>query len=270
MIKINKNLASIPESLKPPTTDFFVAPKRPRRPSKTTHKRRVAVIGNGAYIDKRKFNSRYRLGDVTESLDELYCKKCAFCEQRQETPHVEHFRPKHIYFWLAYSWDNLLYACTSCNSTKKNSFEISGTRATFLADPSNPFREIHNLCATHDKNELPMLVNPETEDLSHELIFNEDGEVHSNNTRLQHTIDKCGVSRDDLCYQRKKILDDFGKDIRRVLLVNSGDFDDQRVAIKTLVEQFIDRSNSSYESFLAFRRYAIQNDFLGSIIKQIT
>ncbi|MBK6534895.1 MAG: hypothetical protein IPF99_36755 [Deltaproteobacteria bacterium] len=62
----------------------------------------------------------------------LLCKrqgwKCAYCEHREQRLRndVEHFRPKgralrgwhseaHGYWWLAWRWDNLLFACRNCN-----------------------------------------------------------------------------------------------------------------------------------------------------------
>jgi hypothetical protein len=78
--------------------------------------------------------------------------------------------------------------------------------------------------------------------LSHELIFNEYGEVHSKNIRLQDTINQCGISRADLCYQRKKILDDFRKDVENELLTNFGNVNLQKNAIEIIFRQFFRRS----------------------------
>jgi hypothetical protein len=72
-------------------------------------------------------------------------KKCAYCEQQtplEEQP-TEHFRPKkHAlrnwraedpddkdvdrYWWLTWTWENLLFACTTCNgrSHKGNHFPL--------------------------------------------------------------------------------------------------------------------------------------------------
>jgi|JI10StandDraft_1071094.scaffolds.fasta_scaffold00371_22 uncharacterized protein (TIGR02646 family) len=52
--------------------------------------------------------------------------KCAYCEANTEVVahgDVEHYRPKSIYWWLAYTYDNYLYACQICNQTyKSNNF----------------------------------------------------------------------------------------------------------------------------------------------------
>lgn len=66
--------------------------------------------------------------------------KCCYCEQKLSKAYhdVEHFRPKarsdrspgcheiHGYWWLAYTWQNLLFACSTCNrSAKKDQFPLA-------------------------------------------------------------------------------------------------------------------------------------------------
>jgi hypothetical protein len=62
--------------------------------------------------------------------------KCGYCEGlTTQTAHgdVEHYRPKADYWWLAYCYENYIYACQICNQTyKKTNFPIAGTR---LAEP---------------------------------------------------------------------------------------------------------------------------------------
>jgi len=57
--------------------------------------------------------------------------KCAYCEANTEiVAHgdVEHYRPKSVYWWLAYTYDNYLYACQICNQVyKSDNFPIAGT-----------------------------------------------------------------------------------------------------------------------------------------------
>jgi hypothetical protein len=57
--------------------------------------------------------------------------KCAYCEANSEVVahgDVEHYRPKSVYWWLAYTYDNYLYACQICNQIyKSDNFPISGT-----------------------------------------------------------------------------------------------------------------------------------------------
>lgn len=64
--------------------------------------------------------------------------KCAYCEANtQVVAHgdVEHFRPKSIYWWLAYTYDNYLYACQICNQVYKGDrFPVLG--AAMLPAPA--------------------------------------------------------------------------------------------------------------------------------------
>ncbi len=44
--------------------------------------------------------------------------KCAYCEAPTSTVaygDVEHFRPKSVYWWLAYCYDNYLFSCQICS-----------------------------------------------------------------------------------------------------------------------------------------------------------
>ena len=54
--------------------------------------------------------------------------KCAYCESATSTVaygDVEHFRPKSVYRWLAYCYDNFSYSCQLCNQMyKKATFRV--------------------------------------------------------------------------------------------------------------------------------------------------
>ena len=115
MKKINKDINDIPQTLV--------------EQGKLTDLRRLELIKAKKYIDTDVYNSRYKTEDIRDKLKVIYNYKCAFCEQRVEQYHIEHFRPKKIYYWLAYSWDNLLLACHYCNTYKGIEFEIKGKRA---------------------------------------------------------------------------------------------------------------------------------------------
>lgn len=68
--------------------------------------------------------------------------KCAFCER--EVPSgsygdVEHYRPKSIYWWMAYTIDNYLLSCTVCNVNKSNTFDTDDSRVNHI-----PFPDLQN------------------------------------------------------------------------------------------------------------------------------
>ena len=50
-------------------------------------------------------------------------KLCVYCE-RSEADEIEHRRPKSLYPWQTFDWDNMLYVCGPCNSKKSNKFAI--------------------------------------------------------------------------------------------------------------------------------------------------
>jgi len=56
--------------------------------------------------------------------------KCAYCEaDTAVVAHgdVEHFRPKDVYWWLAYCYDNYLFSCQICNQSFKGAnFPVAG------------------------------------------------------------------------------------------------------------------------------------------------
>lgn len=65
--------------------------------------------------------------------------KCAYCEGPTSlVAHgdVEHFRPKSVYWWLAYCYDNYLYSCQICNqSHKKDEFPVFAKKRYGLKPP---------------------------------------------------------------------------------------------------------------------------------------
>jgi uncharacterized protein (TIGR02646 family) len=62
---------------------------------------------------------------VTPELYICHHGKCCYCEAPLDANYeVEHWRPKSGYYWLAYSWHNLLLSCGFCNKTKSNQFPI--------------------------------------------------------------------------------------------------------------------------------------------------
>lgn len=85
----------------------------------------------------------------------MQSSKCCYCEKRQEQAayrDVEHFRPKSIYPWLTWTWENLLFACVDCNREhKRDQFPlVQGTKR--LSCGQSPL--------THPAIEQPLLLDP--------------------------------------------------------------------------------------------------------------
>lgn len=82
-------------------------------------------------------------------------EKCAYCDRDvAEGGHpTEHFRPiLGGYWWLAWSWENLLFACVSCNGPKSHHFPLQPGSVALGVGEAPPGRE------------RPYLVNPYDED----------------------------------------------------------------------------------------------------------
>ena len=180
---------------------------------------RELCIENQRY-DKR-FNNRYKQTDTKESLKKIYNQKCAFCEQKitrcidnnqQEcSSTVEHYRPKSIYYWLAFSWDNLLWCCHRCNQNKGNSFEINSSKIEY----AELFKDnIHSSASFYQSTENPKLIHPELESIRNKLTFI-DGIIDSTDIRVKYTIDICKLDRDDLNEKRLKVLEKFIMNARK-------------------------------------------------------
>lgn len=113
---------------------------------------------------------------------------------------VEHFRPKKAvleddgrlrrpgYYWLAYTWENLLLACAECNRRqKRNNFPIEGERARRPEDALD--------------QERPIFIDPAGPDDPEALItFTDLGRAVAvdGNQRGKVTIEGLHLNRDDL------------------------------------------------------------------------
>jgi uncharacterized protein (TIGR02646 family) len=266
MIKIDKDIEDIPESLIPAIADMF-RDGRIAKMAKTTHARRKELIDNESYIDHVNYNSRYKTNDITDKLKNIYKSKCAFCEQKVEQLHVEHFRPKVKYYWLAYSWDNLILACPKCNEYKGINFEINGDEAIF-DNNDETIKNINSLSEVYNHLEQPKMVNPEVLDPKNYITFTRNGEMSSTYDNFIYTIDTCKLNREYLNDGRRKILDDFRNEIRSEL-VNSRDEEEQRCVIRALVSRFIHSSKDISNEYIAFRNYSIVNNWLNEIVREI-
>lgn len=264
MIKVEKDLTKIPDSLQFPDRAFFSGhvPSPPR----TTHKRRNELISHGGYIDKNEYNSRYKQKDTKDALKEIYKNKCAYCEQKVEQLHVEHYRPKSIYYWLTYSWDNLLLACGFCNSHKKEKFELFGNRV-YLNLTTYDERKIHTLSIDYDRIEQPKLINPEKDDPREWINFGLDGSISGTNERMIETIEICKINRTYLKDERRKIIDNLRLNLEAEIIEADSQVDQEK-AIGVIVRQFVRDAKDETRDFLAFRKYMAMHK-LSEIVKAL-
>ena len=249
MRKINKDLTAIPKSLS----------------DKRTSDRRKEVIESTKYpSEDKKYNDRYKTKDIKTALKGLYHGKCAFCEQKIEAAHIEHFRPKSIYYWLAYSWDNLLYICPTCNTKKSDSFEVS-IRASYQAED---LEKIHGLASEYHAIEQNKMIHPELENVESQIYFTLNGKISSFNSRVQYTIDTCQLRRDFLNAERKNLIDELEKKIVSRLMEHHSEDAHAAAKIFGLIEDFISDAKREDLPYTLFRRYCVDyllGEWLGKL-----
>ena len=153
-----------------------------------------------AEIEKHDFKSD-RWKPAKEQLLAETGGKCAYCEAPTSVVahgDVDHYRPKSIYWWLTYCYDNYLAACQMCNQKfKRDAFPVQNrkmrapiirrnTTDAFIAskmgmiapDPLNQ-SEVNDLIRQH-KQERPFLFNPYFDDPAEYFAWHADdvlGEV---------------------------------------------------------------------------------------------
>jgi len=70
--------------------------------------------------------------------------KCCYCEKTYpQTGHdVEHYRPVSHYWWLAWTWENLMFSCQNCNRFAKNAkFPLFEEKTRLIAEQQPPGME---------------------------------------------------------------------------------------------------------------------------------
>lgn len=190
--------------------------RRPAEPPPILLKRGVELrdeccrAAEGGAIDFEFDGAVYGHKSVKHALAEAQHGKCCYCESKI-TPagfgDVEHFRPKKAvrqsraapelkpgYYWLAYSWSNLLLSCERCNQRHKGSLFP-------LVDPSRRARSHRHAVA----DESPLLLDPASDDPERSIGFR--GEVpFGRDHRGEETIRCLGLDKQDLCEERADVL----------------------------------------------------------------
>jgi len=147
---------------------------------------------------------------VKKALLRSQHKKCCYCERKilaSGYGDVEHFRPKGAfrqdevsdeqkpgYYWLAYTWSNLLISCSVCNTSWK--------RTHFpLENPLSRARSHMDSVV----EERPLLIDPTVEDPREHIRYNGDA-PYALTARGRETIERLGLRRGDLLEQRQTLL----------------------------------------------------------------
>ncbi len=147
---------------------------------------------------------------VKSALVTMQNEKCAFCESKPlavSSGDVEHFRPKARarstaggpleypgYYWLAYEWENLVFACERCNRREKASqFPLAAPRTETRTHTSGI------------SGEQPLFVDPASEDPAPHVAFRRHV-PYGLTPRGTETIRGLGLTRHDLAKDREDHL----------------------------------------------------------------
>lgn len=208
---------------------------------------------------------------VKVSLEHLYDFKCAYCEidlrkfNRDST--VEHYRPKskNQYYWLAHEWSNFLLACSDCQRFKDNDFPIGGEQQLIAPILENGRLDYEKCKSNHSYllSELPLILNPEIDDPAEYFSFNiENGkfEAIGENVRALKTLDLLRLNRDNLCFQRKKIVDELFVEFERCykLLLNNKVENPTELTF-TIIKASVEEKSSTISEFSFVRKYINEN-----------
>ncbi len=164
-------------------------------------------------LTRKDFSAKiYAHHDVKTELSAAQHGKCAFCEAKithVSYGHIEHYRPKAGYkqskndelhkpgyFWLAYTWENLLFSCELCNSRHKGNLFP-------LANPKSRAKSATDNLA----DEQPLFVDPASQNPSDVIRFRKHVPFAvKSNTAGKQTIQSLGLKREALNEHRSALL----------------------------------------------------------------
>ena len=219
------------------------------------------IVENGGRPKSNDFKPLWGKRPVRKTLHKMQNGRCCYCERFREVTResdIEHFRPKGAiaeepvdeagYWWLAYDWNNLFFACRHCNQEyKKCRFPIRGHRAKQESDSL--------------VNEDPFLIDPAKENPEDFFSFDwvtQPGEVIPNGRgdareRGDLTIEICGLDHYTLNKQRAGIL----KALRQLVLkMNYYLYLANTEGVSLVAEEIHDATSAGQPiEFLGFRRW---------------
>jgi uncharacterized protein (TIGR02646 family) len=142
----------------------------------TAREAALTVLRPAGPASRKELPDTYKVAHATLWKAQHY--KCAYCEHREQSKRndVEHFRPAtradrkpgstltHGYWWLAYTWENLLFSCRNCNQSpaKLDKFPLEEGSVALEPGQSPP------------GDERPLLIDPATESAIDHLEYVEE------------------------------------------------------------------------------------------------
>jgi uncharacterized protein (TIGR02646 family) len=197
---------------------------------------------------KRSFdfdNAVYGHNTVKQTLIIMQHGKCCFCESKIlhiAYGDVEHYRPKAGYrqnsedamqkpgyYWLAYSWDNLLLCCERCNRQyKKNLFPLL-------------HQEKRAQCHHDDFGmESPLLINPAMTDPKNHIGFRDEIPYSIDDSPYgKTTIAVLGLDREELNEIRRTKLEELRSLVNLIKLAEAMPNQEELMQLAENAKQFL-------------------------------
>lgn len=155
--------------------------------------------------------------------------RCVYCEDSL-ADEIEHMRPKDLYPEQVFVWENYVFACGPCNSSKNKRYAVLAgvrTAAPVLCDvtrkPGAPVRK--------PRQGRPALIDPRSEDPTEFLWLDLEssfwylpslGADQMGRLRAQYTVDVLGLNkRDDLVRGRRTAYSGFLSRLERYANLSS-------------------------------------------------
>jgi uncharacterized protein (TIGR02646 family) len=136
---------------------------------------------------------------VKKDLAAMQHNKCCYCEKREEQAKhrdVDHYRPKSLYWWLAWTWENLLFACIDCNrEQKRDQFPLDPGCVPLVAEQAPPAAERPLVLDPSDPSVEPM---KEIVFMCDRIQGKERWVPRGMSARGRKTIEVCGLDRPNL------------------------------------------------------------------------
>ena len=217
---------------------------------------------------------------VKNTLKEIYNDKCAYCESslHNEYGDIEHYRPKkssslkkcnsrNSYYWLAFSWDNLIPCCKICNTFKSNCFDIFNKDKRLKYD-NESLEELHHSLKTCNKQENPKLIHPEIDKFENDITFFNKGQLISNNEKVRYTLKICKLNRKKLKEVREKLISKYHNYIKKQYSLRKRlNLNLEKLSILFNMNVFDElKSNLKIEKEYSIVSYYIYNNFTAFIL----
>lgn len=276
MRHVNKDLNDIPPAL--------ITPQAKEDIEKIAKKDAAVSISDKIYKGEYKDAEGKSQSQVRDYLNKYYHGKCAYCEQTCKAE-IEHYRPKKGvtedkthdgYYWLCYTWSNLVPSCRYCNTEggKGNKFPIINNANRVKSPSFNSSKLDNKKCQANSSpliDEEPFLLHPEVDKnpdkhLAFKISDDKNGMTivgTDAKKRGEKTIDICNLNRKDLRQNRlESVCYHMKQKIKIVFDLNASNIIPDQILGDALIAVFKEMEKESKDELLThtlLRKYLISS-----------